>query len=208
MRKNELMEEKMETRKFPMNLQFFAESNEAEDDGADGSNEAGGDGDDQDDSEADEDGEEEAKFTQADMDKAIEKRIARERRKWERKQTSEKKDDKEDSKDDSDDDAVKQAEVRAQKAEMKILCYEHDISKDCVDDVIALAHSYLDDDTDMEDAIEKVVKKYPHFTKSSADEEDKEQKKAWGQRQTKKLKEKTSGVEAAFLKKNPGLKID
>ena len=205
MRKNELMEEKMETRKFPMNLQFFAE---AEDDGADGSNEAGGDGDDQDDSEADEDGEEEAKFTQADMDKAIEKRIARERRKWERKQTSEKKYDKEDSKDDSDDDAVKQAEVRAQKAEMKILCYEHDISKDCVDDVIALAHSYLDDDTDMEDAIEKVVKKYPHFTKSSADEEDKEQKKAWGQRQTKKLKEKTSGVEAAFLKKNPGLKID
>lgn len=204
MRKNELMEEKMETRKFPMNLQFFAESNEAENDGADGSNEAGGDGDDQDDSEADEDGEGEAKFTQADMDKAIEKRIARERRKWERKQTPEKKDDKEDS----DDDAVKQAEVRAQKAEMKILCYEHDISKDCVDDVIALAHSYLDDDTDIEDAIEKVVKKYPHFTKLSGTDEDEEQKKAWGQRQTKKTKEKTSGVEAAFLKKNPGLKID
>ena len=208
MRKKELMEEK-QVKKFPMKLQFFAESGGAGDDGADGSDVAGDDGDDQDDDEADENGDEEAKFTQADINKAIKKRLERERRKWERKQSSEKKDDNESDKNESkDDDAVKQAEVRAQKAEMKILCYEHDISKDCVDDVIALAHSYLDDDTDMEDAIEKVVKKYPHFTKSSESEEDKEPKKAWGQRQTRKAKEKTSGVEAAFLKKNPGLKID
>lgn len=208
MRKKKLMEEN-KVKKLPMNLQFFAESGDAGDDGADGSNEAGGDGDDQSDNEGDEDGEDEAKFTQADIDNAVKKRLERERRKWERKQSSEKKDDNESDKNDSkDDDAVKQAEVRAQKAEMKILCYEHDISKDCVDDVIALAHSYLDDDTDIEDAIEKVVKKYPHFTKASESEEDQEPKKSWGQRQTKKTKEKTSGVEAAFLKKNPGLKID
>ena len=37
MRKNELMKEKMETRKFPMNLQFFAESGDAGDDGDAGS---------------------------------------------------------------------------------------------------------------------------------------------------------------------------
>lgn len=207
MRKYELMKEKNETGRFPMNLQFFARDESVEDgqDEGDGS----GDGDDHDDDESDEDGEDEAKFTQADIDKAIEKRLARERRKWERKKPSDKKDEKNDGDDAGDDDAVKQAEARAEKAELKVLCFEHDIEKDCVDDVIALAHSYIDDDTDMEDAIEKVVKKYPHFTKSSEKEdEEKEDKKSWGQRQAKKAKGKTSGVEAAFLKKNPGLKID
>lgn len=71
-------------------------------------------------------------------------------------------------------------------------------------------HAYMeaDDSLDLEDAIEKVVKKYPHFKKggSSEESEDETRGKSWGERQRGK-RTTVSGVEAAFLKKNPGLKI-
>ena len=107
--------------------------------------------------------------------------------------------------------------------EAKLLCYEHDVAKDCVSDVVALAKAYVDEDTDFEEAIEKVIKKYPQFVKDSGktskkrdkdvdeddddEDEDETENKSWGKRQTGKGK-KVDGVEAAFLKKNPGLKID
>ena len=85
------------------------------------------------------------------------------------------------------------------------------MDKDAIDDVTALAHSYMaaDEDLDLEDAIEKVVKKYPHFKKGAGSDVDAEDTngKAWGERQ-KGTRRKRSGVEEAFLKKNPGLKID
>lgn len=72
---------------------------------------------------------------------------------------------------------------------------------------------WLAEAMDIEDAIDEVLKKYPQFKAGlSKDEDDDnddetEKKKSWGQRQRGGSK-KTSGVEAAFLKRNPGLKID
>lgn len=56
--------------------------------------------------------------------------------------------------------ARKKAEARAIKAETRAACFEAGVSKDAIDDVTALAHSYMaaDEDLDLEDAIEKVVK--------------------------------------------------
>lgn len=189
-----------------LDLQLFAEGDG--DNGADG--EDSGEGDDQDDDESDEDGEEEKKFSQKDVDDAIKKRIARERRKWQREQqkaTGGKEEPGEDGKEDKE---KQEAISKASKLEVKVACYEADVAKDAVDDVAALARSYMaaDEDLDLEDAIEKVVKKYPQF-KNGHDpyEEEEEPRKSWGERQKGKGK-KTSGVEDAFLKKNPGIKID
>ena len=186
-----------------MNLQLFAEGGDT---GADA-----GDGDDQDDTEggADEGGEDEPKYTQADIDKAVARTIAKERAKAER--AAKRKTEKEnsggsDGKETNEE--LEEARNKASKAETKVACYEAGVAKDAVDDVAGLAHSYMqaDDSLDLEDAIEKVVKKYPHFKGKPEKEEEEEENKAWGERQ-RRGGSKISGVEAAFLKKNPGLKI-
>lgn len=191
-----------------LDLQLFAEGDG--DNGADG--EDSGDGDDRDDDESDEDGEEEKKFSQKDVDDAIKKRIARERRKWQREQQKKTGSEEEPGDDSKKEDKEKQEAIsKASQLEVKVACYEADVAKDAVDDVAALARSYMaaDEDLDLEDAIEKVVKKYPQFKKGVQDpyDEEEEPRKAWGERQKGKGK-KNSGVEDAFLKKNPGLKID
>ena len=193
-----------------LDLQLFADGEG--DDGGDP-----GEGDDQDDEEPDEDGEEEKKFSQKDIDDAVKKRLAREKRKWQRehqKKSSDKDDEKDGNKDNGeseDSKARKVAEERASRAEAKNACYEAGVSKDSVDDVVALARSYMaaDEDMDLEEAIEKVVKKYPQFKKGntdSDDEDEKETKKSWGQRQSGKGSKKMSGVEAKFYELNPDLK--
>ena len=95
--------------------------------------------------------------------------------------------------------------------EMKWTCLEHDVDKSCVDDVLALArvHMAKNEDMDIEDAIDEVLKKYPQFKESSKEDDDEEEtkSKSWGQRQNGR-RQKTSGVEAAFYARNPGLKND
>lgn len=186
-----------------MNLQLFAEGGDTEADA--------GDGDDQDDTEdgTDEGGEDEPKYTQADIDKAVARTIAKERAKAER--AAKRKTEKENSggSDEKEtNEELEEARNKASKAETKVACYEAGVAKDAVDDVAVLAHSYMqaDDSLDLEDAIEKVVKKYPHFKGKPEKEEEEEENKAWGERQ-RRGGSKISGVEAAFLKKNPGLKI-
>lgn len=205
----------MKKRYWTINLQLFA----GDDDGGVGSGDEGlndddPEGDPEDDPEDDPD---ERKFTQHDVDEAIKKRLARERRKWNKEQ--QKKAAKKDTdgtgevgKDGENEDvkARKEAEIKNSKLEVKVACYEADVSKDAVDDVAALAHAYMeaDEDLDLEDAIEKVVKKYPHFKNhsgKSGDDADGIKGKSWGERQRGGSK-KLTGVEAAFLKKNPGLK--
>ena len=95
--------------------------------------------------------------------------------------------------------------------EVKCACFEAGVSKDAVDDVTALARAYMeaDEDLDLEDAIEKVVKKYPQFKKGSADpyeDEDETKGKSWGQRQNGRAPKKMSGVEKRFYELNPDLK--
>lgn len=198
-----------------MDLQIFAGGG-AGDDGEDA-------GDDDSDDDSDDDGDddpEEKKFSQKDVDDAVKKRLAREKRKWQRdqqKKADDKKDDGNDAGDkggeSEDAKARKAAEDKNSKLEMKIACYEAGVAKDAVEDVTALARAYMeaDKDLDLEDAIEKVVKKYPQFKKGSADpyeddEDDKEKKKNWGQRQNGRGAKKLSGVEKRFYELNPDLK--
>ncbi len=203
----------MKKKLYSFDLQLFADDN--------GGGDGGGSGDDDDDPEdddPDEGGEEEKKYSQKDVDEAIKKRLAREKRKWTRKQDTPPKDEKKDeatgSEESEDTKARKAAENKASSLEVKVACFEAGVSKDAIDDVTALARAYMsaDEDLDLEDAIEKVVKKYPQFKKGAADpdgeEEEETKNKAWGQRQKGKGSKKTDGVEAAFLKKNPGLKVD
>ena len=192
-----------------MNLQIFAGEG---DDGGDDS----GEGDDQDedeDDDSDDDGKDEKKFSQKDVDAAVEKRLARERRKWNKQQQKENngKDAGKDGKEESEDaKARKAAESRAAKAEAKNACYEAGVAKESADDVVALAHSYMaaDEDLDLEDAIEKVLKKYPHFKSATkdSDNEDTKGSKSWGQRQNGKGGKKMAGFEERFYELNPDLR--
>lgn len=187
-----------------MNLQLFAE-------GGDEAGDDSGEGDDQDDEESNEDGEEEQTYTKEELDKAVEKAVARTIAKERKKAEKAKKDGKNngDAEESEDVKARKAAEDRASKAEAKNACYEAGVTKDSVDDVVALARSYMaaDEDLDLEDAIEKVVKKYPQFKKNTADSDDEEEKKSksWGQRQNGKASKKMSGVERRFYEMNPDL---
>lgn len=199
-----------------LDLQFFAGEGEGGDNGDDA-----GDGDDQDEDDSDEDGEDEdeKKYSQKDVDNAVKKRLAREKRRWQREQQKKDKPDGkgkagDDGEESEDSKARKAAENRASKAEARVACYEAGVAKDSVDDAIALARAYMenDEDLELEDAIEKVVKKYPYFKKGTADpyeadEDEKEtKKKSWGQRQTGRGAKKLSGVEKRFYELNPDLK--
>lgn len=206
----------MKKRFWTMDLQLFAGDG---DDGGDGSDGEDDDPDADSDNDDLEDDQDEKKFTQKDVDDAVKKRLAREKRKWQREQqkkaSGSKTDGREGAGDDGeekDNEKLKAAESRAIKAETRAACFEAGVDKDAIDDVTALAHAYMeaDEDLDLEDAIEKVVKKYPHFKNgadSSDDDADEKSGKAWGERQ-RGARKKRSGVEEAFLKKNPGLKID
>lgn len=202
------------------NLQYFADDNgNADQDGADNS----GDGDDDQDEDQDDDDQDDSQddkpkgkskksgkkyLTQEDVDRIVEERLKRERKKQERKQKA-----KEDNQDDK---GSNDANAKLSELEMKVLCYDHDIAKEYVKEAIALAKAYVDEDTDMDEALEMVTKKFPQFVKGyktdkgqddDENEEDTNNKGAWGQRQ-KGASKKIDPVEARFLEKNPGLKID
>lgn len=210
----------MKKKYWTMNLQVFA--GDDDDTGEEGGDDDNDDpGDDDDDSDDDEPEENEKKFSQKDVDDAVKKRLAREKRKWQREQqkkAGKKPNGKvktgESSEKNDDDTETQELRAKAAEMEMKWTCLEHDVDKACVDDVLALArvHMAKDEDMDIEDAIDEVLKKYPQFKESSKDkdEEDDEEEprsKSWGQRQNGRRK-KMSGVEAAFYSKNPGLKDD
>lgn len=180
----------------PLDLQLFADDPDSGTDGDD----AGDDDTDDDLDESEDEGEEERKFSQKEVDDAVKKRIARERRKWHRElrrkpDTKPKGEDKpgEVDKDEGETEADKrarQAEEKAADLEMKWACLEHDVDKSCVDDVLALAKVYQnkDKDLDIEDAIDKVLEKYPQFKdryEEDSDDDPEGKKKGWGQRHGK-----------------------
>ena len=86
-------------------------------------------------------------FTQAEVDKMIEKRLARER---------------------------SSAETKADKALKEIIelknanaCYKAGIKDDCVEDAVTLANKLVNDKTDFSAALKKVIEKYPQFVKGT-----------------------------------------
>ena len=196
--------------KLRFNLQMFADESGA--DGADN-----GDNDNSDDADGDDNQDDKSKksdkkgFTQEEVDKMIAERLKRERAK-EKKAKEKAESDKNKSPEDKKAEADKEQAAKVSSLEAKLLCFEHDVAKESVTDVVALAKAYMDDDTDFETAIEKVIKKYPQFVKGSKsnnedDDGEETNNKSWGKRQNGSPK-KQDGVEAAFLAKNPGLKID
>jgi hypothetical protein len=203
------------------NLQYFADDNgNADQDGADNSGDGDDDQDDadQDDNDADDKSKKSDKkgkyLTQDEINQIIEERLKRERKKLQKQQQP--KDDKQNDKG-SDDNSKDDANTKKlSELEMKVLCYDHDVSKEFVKEAIAIAKAYVDEDTDMDEALDLVTKKFPQFVKGSGkkksddpyDEDDNtDNKKSWGQRQ-KGSSKKIDPVEARFLEKNPGLKID
>lgn len=55
------------------------------------------------------------------------------------------------------------AEREKSRLEIKVNCLAKGVPADAADDVIALAERFIDDDTTIEKAVEKVLEKYPSF---------------------------------------------
>ena len=101
--------------------------------------------------------------------------------------------------------AASEAEKRAAAAEAKCCAFSKGVSKEAVDDVIALAMNKVDDNTPIDKAIDAVIAKYPSFC--SAKSEAPKGITTGVSFGNGGGGAQMSGVEAAFLAKNPGLKI-
>lgn len=189
----------MKKRYWVMNLQLLAEDSEDQEQDQEEDSEDDAEDDDQEDPN-------EKKFSQKDVDAAVEKRLAREKRKWKREKEKTSKQTQETTK---ETETSSEDKKKLSRMEAKLACYDAGVQKESAEDVTALARSYMaaDEELSLEEAVAKVVKKYPQFTKGKADEEEPEGKN-WGKRQKGKGGKDVDGVTKAFLKKNPGLKVD
>lgn len=128
---------------------------------------------------------EEKTFTQADVDKMIQERVAREKKnqlskeelkaynEWKESQKTE-----EEKRTEALNNAEKAklaAEERAMLAETKVTCLSKGVNATSVDDVVILAKSMVTDDVTMEQAIDKVLEKYPSFKGEQQQEEKQNQ---------------------------------
>jgi hypothetical protein len=90
---------------------------------------------------------------------------------------------------------------KAQAADLltkKLSAAKRGIAFEAIDDAVMLAAARSNEETDFETAIDEIVRKYPVFGNA----------KATTGIETKGSVPHLSGVEAAFLRKNPGLKLD
>lgn len=177
------------------NLQFHAGDGDGSDNTGDGDDNQDNQEEEQDDEDSSDEPEKSDKkgkyYTQEDIDEMITKRLERERKRQEKKQKA--KDDKKGDK--KPEDKSESNNKKLSELETKVLCYDHDIAKEYVKESIALAKAYMDEDTDMDEALEKVTEKFPQFVKGykadkedEEDNEEEESKKAWGKRQNKSPK--------------------
>lgn len=126
-----------------------------------------------DESSEDNEGTEEKTFTQADVDKLIKERLAREKKgqpskedlkafkEWQDNQKTN--EEKNAEKITAAETKVKEAEAKATALEAKVSALSKGVKADSVDDVVTLAKAMVDDDTTIDKAIDKVLKKYPSF---------------------------------------------
>lgn len=92
------------------------------------------------------------------------------------------------------------AEQRAESLSAQLDAIKKGVAPEAAEDVIALAQCKVSDTVTLSQAIDEVIKKYPQFAAKS------EKPAGWGQRQNG-VSGKSDGVEAAFLKRNPDIKI-
>ena len=90
-----------------------------------------------------------------------------------------------------------EAETKVSDYEAKFTAMKNGVSAESVDDVVALAKLKTDKNTSLEQAIVKVIEKYPQFSAGSTT----------GTKTLNNGSSSLSGVEQAFLKKNPDIKI-
>lgn len=119
-------------------------------------------------------------YTQADIDSAIEKRLARERRKYPSKEElAEFKAWKAEQRSEPEDEALTSEKAKVKSLETKLACHEAGVRSDSVEAVTAIAEKMVSDgDAELEEAIEQVLTKYPAF--KTAPEKPAEANKAWG----------------------------
>lgn len=138
---------------------------------------------------------EEKTFTQADVDKLIQERVAREKKNqlskdelkayndWKESQKTE-----EEKKNEALTNAEKArlaAEEKATALEAKVTCLSKGVIATSVDDVVVLAKAMVTDELNIEQAIDKVLEKYPSFKGEQQQEENKGFKIGAGAEQTK-----------------------
>jgi hypothetical protein len=80
----------------------------------------------------------------------------------------------------------------------KLSAARRGIAFEAIDDAVMLAGARAIGETDFETAMDEIITKYPNFTKT----------KITTGIETKGSVPRLSGVESAFLRKNPGIKID
>ncbi len=83
----------------------------------------------------------------------------------------------------------------------KIICLEKNVKSDCIDDVLALAEKLSCENDD--NSIDTILEKYPFFKNASA----KNSKISTGVILSRTEKKSYNGIEAAFKKSNPNVKI-
>jgi len=126
---------------------------------------------------------EEKTFTQADVDKLIQDRVAREKKgqlskeelkaynDWKESQKTE-----EQKKNEALTNAEKAriaAEEKATALEAKVTCLSKGVNTSSVDDVVILAKAMVTEEVNIEQAIDKVLEKYPSFKGEQQQEEQK-----------------------------------
>lgn len=91
------------------------------------------------------------------MDAAVEKRLAREKRKWKREKEKTSKQTQETTK---ETETSSEDKKKLSRMEAKLACYDAGVQKESVEDVTALARSYMaaDEELSLEEAVAKVVK--------------------------------------------------
>lgn len=149
-------------------------------------------------------------FTQAEMDKVIADRLAREKKNLPSKedlkaykewQDSQKTDEQKQNEAITNAEKAKsEAEQRASEFEAKYTAMSKGVKSDAVDDVIALAKVKVSDATTLEQAIDSVIAKYPQFGGNAPTI-------TTGVKTNNNNGANLSGVEAAFLARNPDLKL-
>jgi len=138
---------------------------------------------------------EEKTFTQADVDKLIQERVARERKnqlpkeelkaynEWKESQKTEA--EKQNEALTNAEKARLAAEEKATALEAKVTCLSKGVITTSVDDVVVLAKAMVTDEINIEQAIDKVLEKYPSFKGEQQQEENKGFKIGAGAEQSK-----------------------
>ncbi|MDK0874161.1 hypothetical protein P5F33_01650 [Clostridium perfringens] len=126
---------------------------------------------------------EEKTFTQADVDRLIKERLAREKKgqpskedleafnNWKESQKTE--EEKKNEALTNAEKAKQDAEERANTLEAKVTCLSKGVLADSVDDVVILAKAMVSDDVTMDQAVDKVLEKYPSFKGVQQQDENK-----------------------------------